>query len=181
MQSIRISEEELVVSLGDAKAYFRILHEEEDALIERVLRSATEQAEQITNRVLKRATFLLTIEDFSNVTLERTPFVWGVSVSYIDNAGERVLLPSTYYNVSIDDSARATLSFVSVPDDYFGSIEITYDAGYEKTPAQIETYILSTALTLFENREHIVVGTMVSTKVANLYKRLLDSYRVIPV
>jgi len=60
-------------------------------------------------------------------------------------------------------------------------VTITYEAGYETVPAQIQSYILAEALTMFENRHLTKVEGEIDAGSKHYYERLLDSYRVIPV
>lgn len=170
------------VTLLEAKAHLRILHDDEDASIQLCLDTATAIAEQRTNRVLSAFTFDLSMQKFETVVLEKTPFVSIVSIEYENELGEMSAYTDFEYITDIYYD-RCKIVFNSVQLDYKnnGKIIIRYEAGYDPTPAPIKSFILIHLATLFENREMLVVGASVSDAPKNFYFDLLNSYRIVPV
>ena len=171
------------VSLAEAKSYFRILHDDEDVDISRVIRAAQEKAEQITNRVFVKSTFEMTVDNFSAVELEKTPFLSVTKIEYISTDDSTKEVTDFDYEINmIDDRALVTVS--NAPSDLKsgrGNVIITYEAGYEIVPSQIQSYILIEGLTMFENRHLIKAEGEIDDGSAKYYHHLLDSYRVIPI
>lgn len=173
----------LPVTLLEAQGFFRVIGSEYDADINRALSTATAKAEQITNRQLKTATYAGYLDAFkSSVVLPKPPLQTVVKVEYMDKDG--VKQPFTDYYVD-DVAVPSKLFFNSFPSDVkdggVNNVMITFDCGYAEVPEAIKSWILTYALTLFENREQLVVGTIVSDEPSKFLKHLLDDYRVIPV
>lgn len=173
----------LPVTLAEAQSFFRVIGAEHDADINRALSTATAKAEQITNRQLEVATYAGYLDAFQSiVTLPKPPFKTVTKVEYIDKDGATQLFTDYY----VDDIAvPAKLYFKSFPsdvkDDGVNNVIITFDCGYTTVPEAIKSWILTYALTLFENREQLIIGVSVSNEPSKFLKHLLDDYRVIPV
>lgn len=173
----------LPVTLAEAQGFFRVIGAEYDADINRALSTATAKAEQITNRQLEVATYAGYLDAFqSSIALPKPPFKTVSKVEYIDKDGAT----KTFSDYYIDDVAvPAKLYFNSFPsdvnDDGVNNVIITFDCGYTTVPDTIKSWILAYALTLFENREHLLVGATVTDEPSKFLKHLLDDYRIIPV
>jgi uncharacterized phiE125 gp8 family phage protein len=170
------------VTLDEAKAFFRVVGTAQDAEITRVINMATEQAENITNRQLNTATYEGYLDAFpALVKIPKPPLVSVTKVEYIDVDG----VTQSFTDFVVDDKVEpAVLRFDSVPTDVkdeINSVIVTFQCGYATVPASIQSYVLNTALTRFENREGEVVGTITDSSFGANVKKLLDSYRVIPV
>lgn len=173
----------LPVTLEEAKAFYRVIGTNEDADITRSITAAKEKAEQITNRQLKTATYEGYLDAFpSSVKLPKPPFSSITKIEYIDVDGAT----QTFTDFYVDDVAEpSVLYFNSTPTDVrteeVNNVIITFICGYDTTPAAIQSWILIYGLTLFENRENIVIGTIVSDEPARYFDHLLDSYRIRPI
>jgi len=171
------------ITLEQAKAYYRVIGDEENEVIERTITTAISKAEQKTNRQLMGASsYEGYMDTFPNaVVLPKPPFISLSKIEYVDIEGETQL----WEDYEIDDFVEpAVLHFLSKPIDANGklnSIKITFDCGYIDLPEPIVSWCLIYGLTLFENRENLVIGTIVSEKAKDYYNHLLDSYRIIPV
>jgi len=183
MKLKRISSPSEAVSLAEAKGHFRILHSDEDVDIARVIEASTEKAEQITNRQLAVATYEGYLDVFVPcLALPKPPFKSVAKVEYIDVEGNTKAWSDFY----VDDVAEPSmLYFDAFPSDVkttgVNNVIVTFDCGYDAVPAAIKSWILIHGLTLFENRENMVIGTIVSLEPEAYYNHLLDSYRIIPV
>lgn len=174
-----------VVTLDEAKSYYRIIGTDaaQDADIMRSIRAATAKAEQITNRQLCAATYELYLDQFqTTVKLPKPPFIEVVKVEYKKTDGTI----ATTTDFSIDDvKIPAELSFTATLEDLkttgANNIVITFNCGYDVVPDAIVQYILINGLTMFENRENIVLGTIVDGSIKNYTDRLLDDYRIVPI
>lgn len=170
------------VTLEEAKAFFRVIGTDEDAEITRVVKMASEQAEIITNRQLNTATYEGYLDSFPlSAVIPRPPLVSVTKVEYIDVNGAK----QAFTDYTVDALVEpAVIRFNSVPTDVqddINSVIVTFQCGYTAVPASIQSYVLNTALTRFENREGEVTGATPDSSFAANVKRLLDSYRVIPV
>ena len=173
----------LPVTLDEAKSYYRVIGTDEDADITRSITAATEKAEQITNRQLKTATYEGYLDCFaSSVKLPKPPFSSITKVEYIDVDGVTQLFTDFYVDNVEEPSVlyfRTTPS--DVRTDEVNNVIITFICGYDTTPSAIQSWMLVYGLTLFENRENLVIGTIVSDDPKRYFDHLLDSYRIIPV
>lgn len=170
------------VTLDEAKAFFRVIGTGEDAEITRVIKMATEQAENITNRQLNTATYEGYLDAFPvSVKIPKPPLVSVQKVEYIDVNGST----QAFTDYLVDDLVEpAVIKFNSTPTDVrdeINSVIVTFQCGYTTVPASIQSYVLNAALTRFENREGEVTGTITDSSFADNVKKLLDSYRVRPV
>ena len=174
---------EMPVTLEEAKAFYRVIGSEEDADILRSIKAATEKAGQITNLQLNIATYEGYMDSFgASISLPKPPLVSVTKVEYIYVNG--VTQPWTDYE--LDDIAYpAVLYFNSTPSDVrtegVNNVIVTFDSGYVDVPDAIQSWVLIYGLTLFENRENIVIGASFSANGKQYYDHLLDSFRIIPV
>lgn len=173
----------LPVTLDQAKAHLKVLWNDEDADITIKLKTAIEKAEQITNRKLGVYTYKGYLDQFpSTVKLPNPPLVTLTSVEYIDTDGNAQ--PWTDWYVD-EVSEPAVLYFNTLPtgvrSDNVNNVILTFDCGYATVPDSITSWILLYTATLYEHRENLVEGTVVSDKKAQYFNHLLDSYRIKPI
>lgn len=169
------------VSILDAKSYYRVSDDESDVDIQMTIDAATNKAEQMTNRQLCKATYEGYLGGFATAKIPKPPLVGVTKVEYLNTDGER----AAYTDYEVDSLVEpAEICFNSTPADYKGgknSVIVTFECGYATVPAAIKQWILINGLTYFENRENIVVGTIVNTDNKKYTDHLLDDYRIIPV
>jgi len=174
---------ETPVTLDEAKAFYRVLGTEEDADILRTVKAATEKAEQITNLQLNTATYEGHMDSFpASVTLPKPPLVSMTKVEYVDVDG----VTQAFTDYTLDDIAYpAVLYFDSIPSDVktggVNNVIVTFESGYADVPDAIQSWVLIYGLTMFENRENIVIGASFSADGKQYYDHLLDSFRIVPV
>ena len=171
------------VSLKEAKAFYRILGDEEDADIARSINAATEKAEQITNLQLGAATWEGYLDIFPlAIMLPKSPLISVTKVEYIDtNGAVRIFTDYTVDDIAIPSVVYFTSSPEDMRQEGVNNFVITFESGYTEVPEAIKSWILIYGLTLFENRENIVIGASFSAEGKQYYDHLLDSYRIIPV
>lgn len=149
------------VSLAEAKAQCRVDGNDEDALINRLIGMATEQAETRTGRVLVTQKLRYTLDAFPVDSLEVPcpPLVSVEAVSYLDAAGQRVTLAGTEYDVVTDELIGRLLpawgkswpSGRTAP----GSVRVDFTAGYGGAGAVPES-ICSWILLAIGDRKSVV-------------------------
>ena len=179
---------ELPVTLIEAKAHLNILSTDDDTLIEFLIGVATEQAEEITNRQLMRATYEMTMDILpERFELTKPPLGVVEKIEYIpDGSDSYVLLDPSFYvvNDTVEPAVVIKHRDMSYPAISWmpNSVRVTFTAGYENAasvPKPIKQWILIRIATLFEHREEIVVGASV-TPIQNDYNDyLISKYRVI--
>lgn len=174
------------ISLAVLRLHMRIDHTDEDELISTYLTAAREWCEDYTRRSLITQTITLEREGFDGtIELPRGPVVSVDSVSYVDADGVTQTLGSEVYEVDIDPimSCLRLASGQTWPGvgDTAYPVSIVYTAGYGTTsasvPAPIRSALMMTAANLYEFREPIISGTII-TKVPFAVESLLASYRV---
>lgn len=175
------------VSLASAKAHCRVEHDEDDALLGRLIGAARGAAEDFLNRCLAMRTFELVLDDWPLVpfSLPMPPVVSVVEIGYTEQDGTTgIVLPGTYFiGVSgrlalIDGASWPTACLLGVD-----GVRIRYVAGYvstEDVPPQATQAILLTVGTWYEHREDIIAGTTVDELPMGA-RRLLWPLRVVPV
>lgn len=179
---------ELTVTLIEAKAHLNILSTDDDTLIEFLIGVATEQAEEITNRQLMRATYEMTMEILpERFELKKPPLGAVEKIEYIpDGSSSYSLLDPSFYVVdsTVDPAVVVKHRDMIYPAISWmpNAVRVTYSAGYADTasvPKSIKQWILIRIATLYEHREEIVVGMSV-TPIQNDYNDyLISKYRVI--
>ena len=162
------------VSLGEAKDYLRILHDDEDSLIDMLIAAATDKAEQITNRQLAQATYELYDDSVpSSVELPKPPLVEVVNV--------QALKDGAYVDIdyTLDDKAEPAVLYIddTSSDDEKNAFRVSYKAGYSQCPHAIKQWILVQVATMYEQRE-----SYSEKSIANMPRtfvdHMLDSYRI---
>ena len=146
-----------VVSLQEAKQHLRIDHDDEDAVIEMLVQSATDWLDRAwLNRSVGAQTLELRQDSFY-AEPQKMPF--GpvrsiVSISYLDNIGAEQTLSPWYYELLSNGSLSLSYgaSWPSVRS-FSDAVRIVYEAGYETVPPVIKTGILLIVGYLYNNRE----------------------------
>ncbi len=151
----------LVVSVADMKLFSRVDNDDEDSLIEQLIRAVTQEAEDITHRVLAQRTYTLTAElpaDAENV-LPIFP-VTACSSATVD--GETV--DSSLYILAMPSSTgKKARPAVFKPLDGFpeeGTLVLNVTAGEAVVPPPIVAWIKTRVSSLYEQREsHAMFNT----------------------
>lgn len=174
------------LSIGDAKAYLRDVDASEDPIIEALIASGVEWAEEYTRRAFITQTWDEVFDNFADsMTLHRSPLQSVTSVSYIDEAGATQVLATSVYTVDTTSTpGRITRahnqtwpSVQSVP----GAVTIRYVAGYvsadsppvDAVPAAISLALRQWVQAMYDDRS----GASVPQRVYDL----LGPYRVLCV
>lgn len=154
------------VTLPNAKAHLRVLGGDEDTLIRDLLKSAREQFEDRTGRVLMTQTWEQLYDWFPNtIHLLRSPVQSIVKIEYIDTEGAtQTLATSEYVLDAKSEPARIVEAFgTSWPttQDTVNAVVVTFLAGYTTAalvPNSIKAAIKLMLGHLYEHRESVVLG-----------------------
>lgn len=134
-----------VVSLAEAKAHLRVDHDDDDALIEGLIRAATEHLDGwtgILGRCLVDQTWRQDFDRFvRDLCLPLGPVISIVSVTWRNPAGALATVPPSSYDLRTDAGGRSLVRFdndFTFPGPLHESraVAVTYRAGYETIPAQ---------------------------------------------
>lgn len=175
----------LPVSIDEAAAFARVVDPAENPTLLFALNAAVEQAEAILGRRLTTTTLELKLQRFpvrSIIDLPETPVQSVTSVKYYDtDNAEQTLTVTTEYLVLSETREGA----VYLPDggawpstyDRPDAVTIQYVAGWTSAalvPALIRQWILQATVTMYEHREHTVIGTIVTALPRDFAMGLLD-------
>lgn len=180
---------ELPVNADDARAQLRLDDEDDDLLIDAMIRAATEHLDGwtgILGRALMPQTWRQDYACFEDrLSLPLFPLISVTSVKYYDaNAVQQTFSPASY-EVLTDalGSYVARLRNASWPSSIDTNrqvpVSVTYQAGYAdaaNVPMPIKQAILLMVGNFYENREAVNVGNMV-TEIPLGAQHLIAPYR----
>lgn len=175
------------VSLAEMKLHLRVDHTDEDALIAGLITAAREQCEIEARRTFCTATIEQRWERWpwaGGFPLHRGPVQSITSITYTDEDGNTGTMSSSDYLLyketdppTVVLKPDAEWPVVDLMPGY--SISIKYVAGYGAAAAVPQRYkqaIKLMAANWYENREPVVVGTIV-TQIPMAVRALLDTDR----
>lgn len=156
------------VSLADAKKHMGVTTADDDALIDRLIRTAVGRLEGekgSLGRCLRPTRYRLSLSAFlDEITLPLPPAQSVERVSYVDVRGMPVTIDPDGYRVAglEADAGAAVLRKPGTawpwtaggPD----AVQIDFTAGYAEPPEQLVSAILMHVAHLYENREATLVG-----------------------
>lgn len=173
-----------VVSLAEAKAHLRVLHDSEDTEIARFVRVARDHVERTLSRALVTQTFTLYMPAFpgrdrrtglSRIILPRPPLQSVTHVKYRDVDGVEQTLSASSYHVLAEDELEgcvekaASVTWPST-DKHPRAVEVRYVAGYgaaaSDVPEPIRNAVLMLAEHLYFNRGETSDGALSKNPVA---------------
>lgn len=161
------------VSLIEVKDWLRVDTDDENDLLQGLLRAARLEAEKVLRRQLMRATWRYTLDAFpcsDAILLPFPPVASVTSVYYTDANGTSTLLSSsTYYTVdTYSEPGRILLNYGQVwpmTRDTPDTVVVTFVAGYASAalvPESVKTGIKMCVAHWYEYREPIISGTIVA-------------------
>lgn len=175
------------LNIDDVISHLRLSSGEASAqqpLLQSLIEVATEEAEHQLGRALITQTWRLTLDALTPVIILPRQAVQSVeSIKYLDASGVQQTLPANMYQLTGWDNrviiAAHGATWPSVRGDA-DCVEVRWVAGYgaafDDVPMPIRQWMLIRIGTLYEHREEIITGTMVSN--TPFVDRLLDRYRV---
>lgn len=171
------------VTLAEVQSFSVVFEADDDALLTSLITVAREDAENYMNRQIMTATYELFTDCFvQDMKMPKNPIQSISKVEYMDDLGVYQILSSSEYYI-YGDADISKIHFEAMPSHkvHKRAIKITFLSGYTTVPETIKIYIKHIVSTMFENREKFVVGVSVNEMVGNMYKRMLDQYRVQPL
>lgn len=157
------------ITLEDAKLHLHMDHDEDDAAIESLIRTAREHVENHTRRSLVEQTWRLSLDRFpcDVIELPRPNVLDIVSVTYLDPDGELQTLADSGYLVDPETARFFVPNPPAIIDTGMTAVHITYRAGFDssESPATADGVpdAIKHAMRLlishwFENREAVVTN-----------------------
>jgi uncharacterized phiE125 gp8 family phage protein len=177
------------VSLAEAKLHLKIETADtaDDTLVTYLIKAARENAEEYTRRSFIETTWERRMDTFFDdgqdgvILLKKNPVKSITSIKYLDVNGVEQTLSTAYYNLLTGEEPHRIEpsydhSWPAHREDA-QRIKIVFKAGYASVPDSIKSAILLIVAHLYEHREDVVVGRIVSP-LTNGAKSLLDYYRL---
>lgn len=171
------------ISLNEAKLFMHIIEDDEDTLIEDMIKTATEYCENFTNRQLEIATFELINERvWSDFKLPKNPIRTIEKIEYMDLEGNYQIMNTNEYYLYFDYGI-GYIHFHNLPHHKQDkrAFKITFTSGYDVVPFSIKSYMKMAVSTLYENRENYVIGASINTSANPLLDKILAKYRILPI
>lgn len=181
------------VTLAEAKLHLRVDHNDEDTLIESLIRAATEHLDGwtgILGRCLVEQVWRQDHDRFAReMIIPLGPVIAIQSITWRDPAGQLSTVPSGCYDLRTDEAGNAIIRFDAdyvFPINLLESraVAITFKAGYETNPGPPTTSTvpdpLKVAILLlvghwYQNREAVSAAGMTSLPFA--VEALIAPYR----
>jgi uncharacterized phiE125 gp8 family phage protein len=171
--------------------YLRLDSTDEQTTVEALIAAARGAVEEATQLQLITATWELTLDGFPRnwsepIELPRPPITAITSIAYTDENGAAQTLSASDYQVDAKSFPGRLVPAVDLewPDtqaDKLNAVTITYTAGYGAAGSSVPRPLRQAMLLLvshwFENREAVVVGTIV-TELPFAVKSLIAPFRV---
>lgn len=159
------------VTLAEAKIRLRIDDSADDAGVTRLIKAATSHAESICRRAFVTQKWTLILDAFpcGSISLPLPPLVSVEEVNYINEAGIETVLASTEYLVDkagiVGMVHRAFNKQWPTTRVQPMAVKVKFTAGYgaaAAVPSDLVSAILLLVAHWDQNREPVVVGTIVS-------------------
>lgn len=159
------------ITLDEAKAHCRVTVADEDALIEQLIKAATIELENKTQRTLCETTYAEVLDSFPDggIRLRHPPILSVQSIVYFDETGAQVTLDANDYLVDTHNEPGWIYPGVEkqwpATQNRINAVTITYKAGYlaggnsqqqrDAVPRDLRAWLLIRVATLYENRESV--------------------------
>lgn len=131
-RGLRVSERQdtLVLPLSDLKLYLRVAHDDEDGLIEDLVRAATRFVERETGLALVPTVFVLTLDGFPpQIDLPSGPVAAISDVRYRPSVGaDWAALDASAYRLELGQTPARVLPVASWPSvvPHAGAVEVSF-------------------------------------------------------
>jgi uncharacterized phiE125 gp8 family phage protein len=171
------------ITLEEAKAHLRVVFDDEDADIARMITAARQACEERTQRALMPQTVGIALPSFAaRIELPRMPYIDGLQVKYTDQDGAEQTLSSGFVLNDYVEPPSIHLAYgASWPAVQSGptAVRIQYRAGYEGgVPEALKQWMLLAIGTMYEHRESLVAGVSVAELPDGFMSLLLQPYIV---
>ena len=182
------------VSLAEAKAFLRVGHSDEDALIALMIRAARTGVESVTGRALIARDFRETLDGWplsrfsacgSAFAIARPPLAAVSEVRVRDHAGAEIVWDPREYRIDPDSDPGRLIALAPFgfprPAKRAASVEIDFTAGYgvsaDGIPAPLREAILIYAGRLYARAEPAEAALRGEGDPGETVMRLLNPYR----
>lgn len=187
------------LTLAEAKAHLRVDTTDDDDLIAALLTASRSFCEEWTGRAFVTQTWELVLDEFSSdlnadeIEIPRPPLQSVTSVKYDDSDGVEQTLATDQYDVDTVSQpgwvVPITTGWPSVVWQGINAVRIRYVAGYapsddspptstDNIPGAIKAAIRLYLGQLYDQREDIVVGTIVNKVPSGSVQSILRNFRV---
>lgn len=172
----------LPVSVAEAKAACRILHDDEDVYLELLIAAAADHVEKFTGRALVEQEWELVLDRFCDtMPITKGPVTDVSSIKYRDVDGvEQTVAEATYVLDDVSDPqaiVKAPTGIWPAVGEGINGVTIRFTCGYVGAlPTAIKQAILLMVAQWFANREDTNVGNIVN-EMPNGAMALLSNYR----
>lgn len=183
------------VTLTEAKAHLRVDHSADDVLISSMIEASRVYCEQFTARAFVTQTWEMVIDQFppNDLMIPLPPLQSVTSIKYDDGGGVEQTLGATEYEVDTVSQpgwiVPVTTGWPSSIWQGINSVRIRFVAGYDpgtdspidlaaNVPQSLKAAILLHVGQLYDQREDIVVGTIVNRVPSGGIENLLRQYIV---
>lgn len=172
------------VTLAEARLHLKVDSTDDDTLISALITAMREQAEHRTGRAFITQTLELVLDAFpADIELPRPPALAITSVKYYDTNGTQQTMDAALY--SLDSNSEPAWLVPAYGESWpatYGipnAVRVRYTAGYgaaSDVPSAIKAWILSGLSTMYNIREQVVVGGVMSPLPRSFMDGLLDPY-----
>lgn len=181
------------IDLATAKIHLRVDTEDENALVDGLIRSAREYVESATGRALLTQTWDLKLDGFpcEGLELPKAPVSAVSSITYLDTNGASQTWSSANYLTDLPagpkaSKARITPAYGVVPPstyDVMNAVTIRFVCGYgssgDRVPGPLRQAMLLLIGHWYQSREAVVVGVGIGGVTVPLtVEQLLWPYKV---
>jgi uncharacterized phiE125 gp8 family phage protein len=186
-----VSEEDDLITLDDAKDSLRVIHDDEDSLIELLIKAARGRAETYSRRALVAKTMEARLSCFPRgrrLELEQPPLREVTSIEYVDTNGDTQTLSEDLYTVDTHATPGAIVlnQYEQWPltNGNPGDVIVTYEAGYSlptsdtagdfalRLPGEIDAAIKFLVNHWYHTRTAVLTGPMAN--VASVPETFVD-------
>jgi uncharacterized phiE125 gp8 family phage protein len=171
------------VLLTEAKNFLRVTHDEEDALIHRLINAAAISRSNHLGRELLKGEFKLHLSEFDScIYIPRPPLASVESVKYFDDSEVEQTLSTESYEV-LPSEYQGMVKFISQPTTLHTlrtyPVVIEYTAGYglslSDLPSDIVQDILANVGTMYLQRE--TIGSTGQMDLVKIFDRMIAGKR----
>ncbi len=172
------------VTIQEAKDHLRVDGEDENPLIETIIKAARAWVENICGRQLLQATWVYRLDAFPSsgtILLPISPVSSITTVNYTDIAGAGQTAAGTVYDTDLNSSVpriflkdgQSWPSTQAITNAVVVTLVAGYGDGRADVPDCARTAILMVVGTLYRNRETMITGATVS-ELKGIIEGLLD-------
>tara|TARA_R100000664_G_scaffold31914_1_gene46070 strand:+ start:1830 stop:2408 length:579 start_codon:yes stop_codon:yes gene_type:complete len=174
------------VTTAEAKAHLKVDISDDDTLISNLIVSATQSAEDYTNRCFINTTLKMVADKWSEIdTLYKSPVASVTNIKYYDTANTQQTLASSVYIV--DNTSKPCRILLDEDQEYPDladrkmGIEVNYVVGETEDGTDASNLIKQAILLMvghwYQNREAVVIGR-IATEIPMAAKMILDQYKI---